>query len=44
MRRFNFWIEEEMLKRLKKLAPEYGQRTIASVIRLILIKHLDEKK
>ena len=44
MRRFSFWIDEEMFDRLKKAAIQHSHRTVAGMIRYIVMEFLNEKK
>lgn len=44
MRRFNFWIEQTWIDKLKKDRKKYGQSSVASFIRFIIISFFDSKK
>jgi hypothetical protein len=43
MRRFNFFIEQEWIDRLKRDMKGYGISSVASFIRFIIIKFFDDK-
>lgn len=42
MRRFNFFIEQKWIDRLKRDMPKYGFNSVASFIRYIIIKFFDK--
>jgi metal-responsive CopG/Arc/MetJ family transcriptional regulator len=44
MRKFNFYIEDDLFKRLKELATESGINSVGALIRSVLIEYLSKKK
>lgn len=42
MRRFNFWIEQKWIDRLKRDMKKHGHATVAGFIRMIIIKFFDK--
>ena len=42
MRRFNFFIEQKWIDRLKRDSKKYGHSTVAGFIRYIIIKFFDK--
>jgi len=42
MRRFNFFIEQKWIDRLKRDMKKHGHRTLSGFIRMIIIKFFDK--
>lgn len=42
LRRFNFWIEQKWIDRLKRDMKKHGHTTVAGFIRMIIIKFFDK--
>lgn len=42
MRRFNFFIEQKLIDRLKRDMKKHGHRTVGGFIRYIIVKFFDK--